>query len=91
MANVKDIIATTGTYEKDGQTKYITRNVGRLIETSKGLRIKLDASFNPAGCKAEADGSIWLACFDQKQDVQKQTTQPQAGSAEPPFDDEIPF
>lgn len=88
MANVKDIVATVGTYEKEGQTKYITRNVGRLVETSKGLRVKLDATFNPAGCKSDADGSIWLAVFDQKNDTAK-PVRPATNDA--PFDDEIPF
>lgn len=61
-----DVVATIGTYEKDGQTKYLTRNVGKVIETKSGMRIKLDASFNPAGCPRNDDGSVWLALFESK-------------------------
>lgn len=62
----KDIVATVGVNEYEGKKKYITRKVGVLLETDKGLRIKLDASFNPAGCKFGSDGAVWLACFDPK-------------------------
>ena len=66
MAKVYDVVATVGTYEKDGETKYISRNVGAVIETRNGLSLKLDASFNPAGCKRNDDGSVWLALFEPK-------------------------
>ena len=83
----KDIVATIGTYEKDGVKKYITRNVGMLLETEKGFSIKLDASFNPAGCVRKEDGSVWLACFDQKEkDAPKQPTRTYNAP-----DDDIPF
>lgn len=68
MSTAKDIVATIGTYtDRQGQTKYVSRKVGSLIETSKGPRIKLDASFNPAGCKRDEDGGVWLAIFDQRE------------------------
>lgn len=67
MSTAKDIVATIGTYQRNGETKYVTRKVGALIDTSKGLRIKLDASFNPAGCKRDEDGGVWLAIFDQRE------------------------
>ncbi len=66
MMAYKEIVATLGMYEKGGQRKYITRKVGTLLETDKGMRIKLDAIFNPAGCRIDEDGSIWLAVFDPK-------------------------
>lgn len=61
-----DLVATLGTYEKDGQKKYISRTVGMLMHSEKGLDIKLDASFNPAGCVRREDGSVWLKAFEQK-------------------------
>lgn len=66
MSKKYDVVATVGRYEKDGQTKYITRNVGSVIQTQKGFRLAMDASFNPAGCKVEEDGKVWLALFEPK-------------------------
>ncbi len=99
MSKRYDVVATIGQYEKDGQTKYVTRNVGAVIQTSKGFRLKLDASFNPAGCPRSDDGGVWLALFEPRDDQQQgqpqqQRQQPQRSQqAAPPddFDSEIPF
>lgn len=98
MSKRYDVVATIGQYEKDGQTKYVTRNVGAVIQTSKGFRLKLDASFNPAGCPRSDDGGVWLALFeprdDQQQGQPQQRQQPQRSQqAAPPddFDQDIPF
>ena len=77
MAKIHDVVATIGKYEKDGQTKYVNRNVGSIIETQHGMRLKLDASFNPAGCPRDDDGSVWLALFDPKPRENKQSGQHQ--------------
>jgi len=98
MAQAQDIVATIGTYEKDGEKKYVTRKVGALVETKHGPRIKLDASFNPAGCVKTEDGGVWLAIFDQKEG-DKKPERPQRGTSQPAqpqtgghdFGDEIPF
>lgn len=98
MSKRYDVVATIGQYEKDGQTKYVTRNVGAVIQTSKGFRLKLDASFNPAGCPRSEDGGVWLALFEPRDD-QQQTQQPaprqqqrSQQAAPPDFDDtDIPF
>jgi len=94
-----DVVATVGKYEKNGETKYISRKVGAVIQTDKGFRMKMDAFFNPAGCKVDEDGSIWLALFEPRDDQQQ--GQPQAPrqaqrsqQAAPPdgqFIDDIPF
>jgi single-strand DNA-binding protein len=98
MSKRYDVVATIGQYEKDGQTKYVTRNVGAVIQTSKGFRLKLDASFNPAGCPRSDDGGVWLALFEprdeQQQGQQQAPRQAQRSQqAAPPddFDSEIPF
>ena len=96
---MKDIVATIGTYQKDGETKYVSRKVGVLLETSKGPRIKLDASFNPAGCQRGEDGGVWLAIFDQRDNNGKSSQPRQQAPArqEAPADDsgfnddDIPF
>lgn len=100
---MKDIVATIGTYQKDGETKYVSRKVGVLLDTSKGPRIKLDASFNPAGCQRGDDGGVWLAIFDQREN-NGQSTQPRQQAQSAPAqrkdypehadqfnDDDIPF
>jgi len=98
-----DIVATIGTYtDKEGQTKYVTRKVGALIETKNGPRIKLDASFNPAGCRRDEDGGVWLAIFEQRErddGQQRQKPAPQrqqsaptgGGSFRDDSMDDIPF
>lgn len=82
----QDIVATLGTYEKDGQKKYISRNVGMLIETEKGFSVKLDATFNPAGCVRKDDGSVWLMCFEPKEKAKEPVKQPHEE-----FEDSRPF
>ncbi|WP_019407196.1 hypothetical protein [Stutzerimonas stutzeri] len=99
MSKRYDVVATIGQYEKDGQTKYVTRNVGAVIQTSKGFRLKLDASFNPAGCPRSDDGGVWLALFeprDEQQQGQQQAPRQaqrsqQAAPPDDQFIDDIPF
>jgi len=98
MSKRYDVVATIGQYEKDGQTKYVTRNVGAVIQTSKGFRLKLDASFNPAGCPRSDDGGVWLALFEPRDDQQQgqpqqqQRQQPARQAAQPdPYDQDVPF
>lgn len=90
----QDIVATIGTYQKDGETKYVTRKVGSLVDTKHGPRIKLDASFNPAGCLRSDDGGVWLALFEQRE-REERPKNPSRASAPPPStdipDDDIPF
>lgn len=83
-----DIVATIGSYEKDGQKKYVTRQVGKVVVTKDGhTKIKLDASFNPAGCVKGEDGMVWLSTFEPKT---KDASKPAASNGVP-FDDSIPF
>ncbi len=97
MSKRYDVVATIGQYEKDGQTKYVTRNVGAVIQTSKGFRLKLDASFNPAGCPRSDDGGVWLALFEPRDDQQqtqqapRQAQRSQQAAPSDEFVDDIPF
>lgn len=94
-----DVVATVGKYEKNGETKYISRKVGAVIQTDKGFRMKMDAFFNPAGCKVDDDGSIWLALFEPRDDQQQgqpqqqRQGQPQRSqqAAPPAYEDDVPF
>src|SRR3546814_5726238 len=89
-----DVVATVGKYEKNGETKYISRKVGAVIQTDKGFRMKMDAFFNPAGCKVDEDGSIWLALSeprDDQQQTQQQAPRQQQRQPEPDLESDIPF
>lgn len=67
-----DVIATVGKYQKDGQTRYLTKNVGRVLTLNNGqVKLLLDASFNPAGCERGEDGKVWLSLFEPKQEVKQ--------------------
>ncbi len=94
MAKVYDVVATTGTYVKDGVTKYLSKNVGEVIETKNGLAIKMDATFNPAGCTKTDDGKVWLKLFEPRESGQQpgQGRAPvQSAPKQDNFDDDIPF
>lgn len=71
-----DVVATIGKYQKDGQEKYINRNVGAVIQTKHGFKLKLDSHFNPAGLDKSEDGGVWLSLFEPK-DRQQQQSAPQ--------------
>lgn len=98
MSKKYDVVATTGTYQdrQSGEKKFINRNVGSIIQTQHGFRLCLDASFNPAGCKVEEDGKVWLALFEPKP-KESQPSQPRSepqgygGGSGPMDDSEIPF
>jgi hypothetical protein len=70
MSKKYDVVATTGTYQKDGETKYVNRNVGAVIQTKHGFRLALDASFNPAGCPKTDDGKVYMALFEPRDNDQ---------------------
>lgn len=89
-----DVVATVGQYEKDGQTKYLSRKVGVIVNTKNGLRLKLDACFNPAGCPQRSDdGGVWLALFEPKEDNKPAPQQQRQQAPKEDFDDgsDIPF
>jgi len=83
MSKRLDVVATVGEYQKDGKTQYLNKNVGVIIETKHGQRLKLAAWFNPAGCKRDEDGYIWLALFEPKAKNGEQQRQ----SEDPGFQD----
>tara|TARA_Y100000310_G_C20704315_1_gene833548 strand:- start:32089 stop:32370 length:282 start_codon:yes stop_codon:yes gene_type:complete len=87
----KNIVATIGKYQSNGETKYVNRNVGKLMETQHGLKITLDASFNPAGCEKGEDGSVWLSLFDPKPKQEVNNNAQQQSNNQGFQDEKIPF
>lgn len=88
MSKKYDVVAGVGTYQdrSTGETKYINKNVGAIIQTEKGFRLCLDATFNLAGMKRGDDGKVWLSLFEPRpregQGNQGQTN-PNQGSYDP--------
>ncbi|CAN8141894.1 hypothetical protein THIOSC13_810008 [uncultured Thiomicrorhabdus sp.] len=68
MAKLYDVSATLGTYTKDGEKKYISRNVGSIIETKNGPMLLIDSSLNLAALDKSEDGKVWLKLFEPKTD-----------------------
>lgn len=95
MAKLYDVVATTGTYQKDGQTKYLNKNIGSVLETKNGLSIKIDRSFNLAALEGTEDGYAWLKLFEHKPQVGQQQPhrpqQPQQAAPSQDDEDPIPF
>lgn len=93
MAKLFDVVATTGTYtdRQTGETKYLTRNVGSIIETKNGKAMVLDATFNPAGCKATEDGKVWLTLFEPREKSDRPVPSQQQSSGGDPYSEDIPF
>lgn len=103
MAKLYDAVVTTGTYLSNGETKYVTRNVGAVIETKNGLSLVMDASFNPAGARRTEDGKVWITLFEPREEdapaprsnphtqPAQQTRRNNAPAPPADFDDDIPF
>jgi trehalose-6-phosphate synthase len=91
MAVIYDVVATTGTYQKDGKTMYRNQTIGHVVETAKGLSLKIDQI--PL---TEAGGwNGWAALFtpwtEEKQEEKQNRFTPQKPSAKDLPDSDIPF
>jgi len=90
MSKVYDVVAVTGTYtNKQGEEKPVWKNCGAVIETPKGLSLKIEVL--PIG----SDG--WFKLFEPKQAYEnaaetksRQSPDP-ACKGEEDFSDDIPF
>ncbi len=90
MIKKYDIVATVGTYKKNGEIKNKFKNVGVVMEKDGKPFILLDRTFNPAGLPNQ-DGrdNVLLSLYTPKGEGQPDSNytanNPQA------LDDEIPF
>lgn len=100
MKKLYDIVAVTGTYEKDGQTKNRYANCGAVIKNDEGKPcIAWEGLPDSAILHAakSGKGAIWLSCFEPRQDNQGQGRgqQPQDSTEQSngvgAQDDDIPF
>jgi hypothetical protein len=67
MAVIYEVTVKAGTYQKDGQEKVRYQRIGSVIETKKGLMLKLDSI--PL---VENGWQGWAYCFSPKDDAPKQ-------------------
>ena len=66
MLKKYDIVATVGTYIKNGETKNRYKNVGAVIEKDGKPFILLDKIFNPAGLPGDKE-SVLLSLYAPKE------------------------
>jgi hypothetical protein len=88
MATIYEVTVRAGTYQKDGQEKIKYQRIGSVIETKKGLMLKLDQV--PL---VEGGWQGWAYLFepkDQPKDQPKEYTS-KTRPAEFIDDSEIPF
>jgi hypothetical protein len=87
MASViGDLMYPTGKYIKDGQEKTRWMKVGVLIETDKGMRLKIEAIPVVTG-----DNGLWLSVFEPRDSqAEAKPARPQATSTPDPQQD-VPF
>ncbi len=64
-----DLSAVVGTYtDKNGEVKNLNKTFGKMWQNEKGqYKIVIDSWFNPAACKKNDDGSVWVNVYEQKQ------------------------
>jgi hypothetical protein len=67
MAVIYEVTVRAGTYQKDGQEKTRYQRIGSVIETKKGMMLKLDSV--PL---VENGWAGWAYLFSPKDDVPKQ-------------------
>jgi hypothetical protein len=67
MATIYEVTVRAGTYQKDGQEKVRYQRIGSVIETKKGMMLKLDSV--PL---IENGWAGWAYLFSPKDDASKQ-------------------
>ena len=97
MQKKYDATAVVGEYtDRQGNAKKRYKTVGTVFEGDKGLSMKLDRTFNPAGCPdKDGSGEIWLNFYEPKERGEPATDVKRtiASKAQAPLDDDgsIPF
>lgn len=88
MAKLKDVVAVTGKYEKNGETKAKYTNCGALIESNGKQFIVLEVI--PAPVVGKDGVPKWfLNLYDPQEKQEKPKQEKTAGGV--PLDDDIPF
>lgn len=85
MATIYEVTVRAGTYQKDGQEKIKYQRIGSVIETKKGLMLKLDQV--PL---VEGGWQGWAYLFEPKEYAPKEYA-PKTRPAEFIDESDIPF
>jgi len=95
MGQIKkyDLVVKVGEYQKDGQTKSKTKNIGSVIENDKGMYIIMDRTFNPAGVpNPDNKESLFVSMYEAKPSSTQQSYSSKANEhVVEDLGDEIPF
>lgn len=88
---IGNLVFPTGKYIKDGEEKTSWMRVGVLLETDKGMRIKLDA----IPVVTDSNG-LWLSVFEDDPKPKPlapltSNTAPASSEGQPTGDDDLPF
>ena len=93
MIKKYDIVATVGTFQKNGETKNRFKNVGAMMEKDGKPFLLLDRTFNLAGLpNPQGKDTVLLSLYEPKDkgsDYNQGLQQPNVGW--PNLDDSIPF
>ena len=73
MATIYEVTVRAGTYQKDGQEKIKYQRIGSVIETKKGLMLKLDQV--PL---VEGGWQGWAYLFEPKDQLKEYAPKPRA-------------
>jgi hypothetical protein len=85
MATIYEVTVRAGTYQKDGQEKIKYQRIGSVIETKKGLMLKLDQV--PL---VEGGWEGWAYLFEPKEDSYKTSAKSKLSVSDLP-DEDLPF
>jgi hypothetical protein len=84
---IGDVCFPNGSYIKDGEEKTRWMNCGILLETEKGMRIKLEAI--PANV---GENGMWFSVFEKDNKPRATSTPPATERSSPEGEqDNIPF
>ena len=88
MAKKYDIVAKTGEYTSNGETKSRYLNVGAVMSGEHGPYMLLNKTFNPAGVPGDPNkDSILLSLFEPRDKPEQSAP----AHTRMPDDDKIPF
>ena len=91
MEKLYDIVAKTGSYQKDGETKNRYLNVGSIIKGDNGPYMIMERTFNPAGLPNPEDrSSLILSLFKPREKADPAARMP-SQDATRSFEDDIPW
>lgn len=93
MTILKELVVTTGTYQKDGETKKRRKTIGHVHSGQYGEYITLNADVNLAAFpRKDGDDRVMVNIYDKKDEQDRKPAENKQASPPDDFDSEsIPF